>query len=272
MIPRTLVMIDCPWTYKTYSKKNQTRNADQHYACMKNQELLDLKPLIEAAFGSESIMGMWATSSNFPFALELLEHWGYKFATVGFYWAKLNKGFMNNFDVITNTNVNVPMTQEDAIMALENMFKMSMGHWTRSNVEFVIFGKKGKEPINRVRADVRQLVFAPIGEHSEKPDEVNRRFEAMLKRPGGDECFELFARRQYKDWNCTGLELDGLDIKHALAWIAKGYRGDLSPLAVEKYGPVSLDKVIDTDPKSFKTANHYGGSWGNIDVTEDRYN
>lgn len=243
MIKRTLVICDPPWDYKTWSKKNQTRNADQHYACMTNQELLDLKPLIEGAFGTESIMGMWATSSNMPFALELLKHWGYKFATVGFYWAKLNKGFMSNWDNIVSTHFNMPMTEDDAIMALENMFKVSLGHWTRSNVEFVIFGKKGKEPINRVRRDIRQLVIAPIGEHSEKPDEVNRRFEAMLKRPGGDECFELFARRQYKDWTCTGLELDGLDIKDALKWIANGHRGNLGRF------PYNVNEVYPTEDR-----------------------
>jgi N6-adenosine-specific RNA methylase IME4 len=226
MNSRSLVMTDNPWKYRTWSGKNQTRNADNHYVCMTNQELLDLKPLIEGAFGSESIMGMWCTPSNMPFAIELLEHWGYKFATIGFTWVKLNEKFMNNLNDISRTNINLPMTSDDAIMALEKMFFMSLGHWTRSNCEHVIIGKKGKLPIQRVRRNIRQVVFSPIDEHSKKPDEINKRFELMLKRPG-DTCYELFARRQYNDWHCTGLELDGLDIRDSLTEIANATKREI---------------------------------------------
>lgn len=215
MTSRSIVVLDPPWEYKAYPKKNQTRTAANHYDIMTNQELLSLAPLMKTAFGPESIMCMWITSANLPFGIELLKSYGYDYKTVMFTWIKLNEKFNDKLIRTAKTIVNIPPTESDSIAALEKLTFMSLGHWTRSNVEYVIVGSRGKEPLQRLRKDIRQVVFAPIMEHSRKPDEVNKRIENMLLRPG-DKIYELFARRQFSNWICTGNELDGLDIKDFL--------------------------------------------------------
>ena len=53
-----------------------------------------------------------------------------------------------------------------------------MGYWTRTNSEFCFIATKGSP--TRLATDVHQVVFAPVGEHSAKPEEVRRRIERLF--------------------------------------------------------------------------------------------
>ena len=64
-----------------------------------------------------------------------------------------------------------------------------MGFDTRANSEFVLLATRGSP--QRMATDVHQVVMAPVGEHSEKPDEVYRRIEQLYNGP----YLELFARK-----------------------------------------------------------------------------
>jgi hypothetical protein len=50
---------------------------------------------------------------------------------------------------------------------------------------------------------VHQVVIAPVGEHSEKPDEVYRRIERLFPGP----YLELFARKPRAHWTTWGDEI-----------------------------------------------------------------
>ena len=63
-----------------------------------------------------------------------------------------------------------------------------MGYWTRANTEFCLLATKGA-PL-RLAEDIHQVVLAPVGEHSAKPQEVRSRIERLLAGP----YLELFAR------------------------------------------------------------------------------
>jgi MT-A70 len=65
---------------------------------------------------------------------------------------------------------------------------------TRANVETVLLAKRGSP--RRLAADVHQVVIAPVGEHSAKPDEVYRRIERLYPGP----YLELFARKSRPRW------------------------------------------------------------------------
>jgi N6-adenosine-specific RNA methylase IME4 len=54
--------------------------------------------------------------------------------------------------------------------------------------------------------DVHQVVIAPVGAHSEKPDEVYRRIERLYGGPR----LELFARKPRDGWTTWGDELPPL--------------------------------------------------------------
>jgi N6-adenosine-specific RNA methylase IME4 len=51
---------------------------------------------------------------------------------------------------------------------------------------------------------VRQLIIAPVREHSRKPDEVYVRIEALTEGP----YLDLFARQRRPGWCCWGEEVD----------------------------------------------------------------
>jgi N6-adenosine-specific RNA methylase IME4 len=98
-----------------------------------------------------------------------------------------------------------------------------MGYWTRANAEQVWLFTRGKP--QRQGKDVPQAihtydtpaVVTSRGRHSQKPDEVQDRIERLIDGP----YLELFARRRRAGWTCIGNELDGLDIRDSLRYVAE---------------------------------------------------
>jgi N6-adenosine-specific RNA methylase IME4 len=176
---------------------------------MTHQQMMDMKDGMLKAFGDGSILFVWTTGPYVEFTYQLIRHWGWSPATIAFTWIKLNRLFK-------------PKTTDQPVEFVESSMKTGLGKWTRPSSEFVIAARRNA-PLQRVSGSVPQVIISPIGEHSAKPDEVQTRIEQLLRRPD-DECFELFARRKFNDWTCTGLDLDGLDVMVALDKIASGER------------------------------------------------
>jgi len=127
---------------------------------------------------------LWATDPLLPEAIDLMEHWGFKYKTIAFNWVKLNPKAPN-----------FGWNKKD--------FFTGMGYWTRANPELCLLGTRGK-PV-RQRADVRRLVVAPRREHSRKPDEVPERIVDLM---GDIPRIELFARQPRKNWTVWGNETE----------------------------------------------------------------
>ena len=64
-----------------------------------------------------------------------------------------------------------------------------MGYYTRANTEYCLLATKGAP--QRFATDVHQVVLAPVGEHSAKPEEVRRRIERLFAGP----FLELYGRK-----------------------------------------------------------------------------
>jgi N6-adenosine-specific RNA methylase IME4 len=79
---------------------------------------------------------------------------------------------------------------------------MGMGMWTRSNTEYCLIGVRGNP--KRQSASVKQVVYAPVREHSEKPPEVRDRIVELM---GDVPRIELFARQRAEGWSAWGNEL-----------------------------------------------------------------
>jgi N6-adenosine-specific RNA methylase IME4 len=172
-----VIYADPPWTFATYSKKGKGRSAEAHYDCM---TLDDIKALPVAEWAApDAVLLMWATDPLLRRALEVIEAWGFTYKTVGFYWAKLQKGRTTAF-----------MTERD--------FFTGMGFWTRANPEPCLLATRGHP--KRRAGDVRKLVISPRREHSRKPDEVYDRIERLLGGP----FLELFARARRPGWDTLG--------------------------------------------------------------------
>ncbi|HWM32278.1 MAG TPA: MT-A70 family methyltransferase [Methyloceanibacter sp.] len=172
-----VIYADPPWRFKNFSAKGEGRNALAHYDCLSPSELAKL-PIMDWA-DRDCILFMWATDPLLPEALKLIDAWGFKFKTVGFYWAKLNK-------------------RADQERLVANDFFAGLGYWTRANAEQCLLATRGT-PARRAK-DVRRLIVSPRREHSRKPDEVYERIERLAEGP----YLEIFGRSSRMGWDCWG--------------------------------------------------------------------
>lgn len=165
---------DPQWKFLTRSAAGEGRSANIHY---KTEEVDKIKDLpVGQLLADDGAFYMWMVDWCPQDALDLLAHWGLKHVTTAFTWVKQN--------------------------ASGEGWHMGQGYWTRANPEQCWLATKGNP--KRLYADVRQLIVAPVMEHSRKPDEWLDRIERLTE---GD-YLELQARRPRKGWTSWGDELE----------------------------------------------------------------
>lgn len=194
-----LIYADPPWKFKTYSVYEKSRNPDapvnrnkqrqnrpeRHYKTMTLREIMALPVASLAA--RDCVLFLWVTDPMLPAAIQLGEHWGFKFKTVGFYWAKTRRNGGKN-----NKRRHVKARP----------FPMGTGYWTRANPEQCLLFTKGKP--KRISASVEKLIVSARREHSRKPDELYNRIEQLVAGP----YIELFARTKRRGWKSWGNQAD----------------------------------------------------------------
>lgn len=169
----SVVLADPPWYFKNFSEEGEEKNPVAHYDCM---ELADIQALpVSHLMRGDAVCIMWATAPMLPHAIETMQKWGFTFKSAGA-WAKLSS---------TGTS-----------------WAFGTGYCYRSAAEFWLLGTIGS-PRQKVR-NVRNLIVAPIREHSRKPDEMHVNIERMWDGP----YLELFARAKVPDWDSWGNQTD----------------------------------------------------------------
>ncbi|MES5483607.1 MT-A70 family methyltransferase [Bradyrhizobium sp. INPA03-11B] len=179
---------DPQWKFLTRSAAGEGRSANIHY---KTEEVDKIKDLpVGQLLADDGAFYMWMVDWCPQDALDLLAHWGLKHITTAFTWVKTNSAAsIDVFDTFADST-----------------WHMGQGYWTRANPEQCWFATKAdsKQKPKRLHADVRQLIVAPVMEHSRKPDEWLDRIERLT---GGD-YLELQARRIRPGWVSWGDELE----------------------------------------------------------------
>lgn len=171
------IYADPPWEFITRSPKGKGRSAEQHYKCL---SLAEIKALPVARIAAKDcVLLMWVTDPCLRLGMDVLEAWGFKYKTVGFYWVKTNK------DGVT------PSTGQ--------------GFWTRANPEQCLFASRGHP--KRLFKDVARLVISKRREHSRKPDEMYEKIERLIPGP----YIELFGRTERPGWESAGDEVGKFD-------------------------------------------------------------
>lgn len=79
--------------------------------------------------------------------------------------------------------------------------RLGLGNYLRNATEHLILGTRGTAPVN-FRAQPTWM-FAPLQEHSHKPEEQY----AVIERVSGGPYLELFARRRQPGWHVWGNEI-----------------------------------------------------------------
>ena len=188
----SLILADPCWEYDNKQQHNPARGGIT-YDTLSMKALCEL-PVVNIA-APNSILVMWCT---FPKLcdkyyerydpLEVMRAWGFRPLTALFVWIKTNKG---------------------------GGYYSGLGRYTNSNAEFALVGRRGKG-LPRLAKNVKQLIVAPIGRHSEKPRE---QYDRLFSLYGDVPRIELFARAQNAPpagWDAIGLEYDNTDIRDFL--------------------------------------------------------
>ena len=140
-----VIYADPPSRYQTWSDRGRGRCADRHYATMTREQIRALP--VEQLAAKDCALFCWFVDCHLLEALAAIETWGFSFKTIVFTWAK--------------------QTKDGSKIAT------SQGHWSRRNTEKVLFAVRGRP--TQLDAGVPELVLAPRGRHSAKPEEVRRR-------------------------------------------------------------------------------------------------
>lgn len=200
-----LIYADPAWSY---DNKGSRAKADNHYRTMTLTELKRL-PVWDLA-ADDAILAMWWVPPMPLEAIQLAEAWGFKVKNMClFSWHKLNKLAEKHIDdwmsewFVNYAHVDSEIiTGADILTLIAEQTRMGLGNYTRSNVESVLVAVKGKG-LPRLQAGIKQMVMAPIGEHSAKPSEIR---EALEKLYGDVKRIELFSRSDAPGWDHWGDE------------------------------------------------------------------
>ena len=171
-----VIYADPAWQFNSKKTGGSMKSgASQKYDVM---SIDDLKALPVDLISSENcLLVMWWVGAMPQEAIDLVLAWGFKLKNMnGFVWNKQTKKGLPFF---------------------------GMGYYSRAGSEAAIIATKGKPDIKS--RSVRAVVTAPVGKHSEKPNEFRKRINELM----GKECpkIELFARQRHEGFESWGNEL-----------------------------------------------------------------
>ena len=175
-----LIMADPPWHFKTFSPKGGGKSPQAHYRT-EPLDVIKAIPVRDVA-AKDCLLWLWATGANLPLALQVVEAWGFRYSTLG-YWGKLTKTGKIGFGT---------------------------GYGFRCAGEPIILARRGKPKNERT---VRSLIMGVGGPgsgraHSEKPEEGYRAAEALMPNA---RRLDLFSRKTRPGWTAFGDEAGKFD-------------------------------------------------------------
>jgi len=183
-----VISIDPPWHFRSrapVSNPQSDRNPQRHYPTMDIPHLEKL-PIKTLALPNAWIM-LWITGPLMAPGVHnrLFRAWGVRPSSTAFVWIKTLKNFPGVVDI-------------EPSALFEGDLHMGTGFTTRQNAEYVILGRIGSPRV--ARRDIRQIIFAPVGAHSRKPDEFFRRARYF----GSGPYLDMFAGAARPGWTSFG--------------------------------------------------------------------
>jgi len=174
-----VVLADPPWGY--WGRQDKWGAAAKFYDTAPDEALLGLP--VRRLMKPKSVLFLWATSPRLDFAIDCIRAWGLHYRGVAFVWVKTRK----DGEPIGAQGVRPSIVKPTA--------------------EYVLAASpvaKGR-PLPLADEAAPNVVLAPRGAHSEKPEEVQARIERLY--PDASRI-ELFARRRRDGWSAWGDQTD----------------------------------------------------------------
>lgn len=180
------ILADPPWHFRAWAHYalgfKSSRDPQRHYRVLGIDDICALP--VKKAASPDAHLFLWATGPCLPNAFAVIEAWGFRYSGVAFVWVKLKRHFN--------------AAQLRVLPLAEGDLHVGLGLTTRKNAEFCLLARRGKA--RREAKDVREIILAPVREHSRKPDDVYPRIERYCVGPR----LELFARQQRPGWTSWG--------------------------------------------------------------------
>ncbi len=207
-----VIYMDPAWKFKTFAPPKPgakgRRDAERHYPTMTFEEMLALP--VKRLAAKDCYLMMWTTWAHQDKAEALIKAYGFKKTSSFKVWLKTKRSF-------PATKMFIQYPQD---------FHTGTGYTSRKNVEFVLLAKRGSP--KRLSKSVRELLVAPVREHSRKPDEMYAEIERYAAGP----YLEMNARTERPGWDQWGNEVQKFAAPPAKA---------LTPLEEIALQPVQVD-------------------------------
>lgn len=184
------VLADPAWTFKSRTALqaanwDSRRDVEKHYQTMSLEAIMAL-PVGELA-AKDAHLFIWTTGPCLRQTFDVMEAWGFRYSSVAFTWVKLRRAYN--------------AAQLRMVPTADCDLHVGLGLTTRKNAEFCLLGRRGSA--RRNAKDVREIILAPVREHSRKPDEVYSRIQRYCDGP----YLELFSRQRRSGWTTWGNEV-----------------------------------------------------------------
>ncbi len=162
----SVIYADPPWSFETRSENGKDRAADNHYPVMDTEAIMKLK----APAADDCVLFLWATAPMLPQALDVMKAWGFTYKS-HLIWSK---------------------------------DRIGTGYWARNKHELLLIGTKGKIPPPLPGTQPESVIHAPVGKHSEKPEQFAQLIEALFEEASK---VDMFSRKERDGWDCIGNEI-----------------------------------------------------------------
>ena len=169
------IMCDPPWELGDGGRMSPS----SHYETMSLEEIRDLR--IGDIAADDSHLYLWVVQSIMREAFDLIEEWGFNLKSI-ITWVK---------------------TDSDG-----ERLRLGSGHYFRNCTEHILFAVRGNLPA--LRHNLPNVIKAPRGEHSEKPDAAYELADRMSPAPR----FDMFSRINREGWMPWGKQAGILGIRN----------------------------------------------------------
>ena len=227
-----VIVADPPYGFKDSLKMSDVaRGAQANYATMTISEIkqLDVASLCSP---SGAVLCLWVPGSMLQEGLDIMKAWQFTHKQV-YVWAKTKKEPLGNLRSHIKKFMTAAWKIADPkylfslkdyleglngsleLFGLTQLLTFGMGRLFRQSHEICLIGISNNGVYKKLRnKSQRSVSFAENLKHSSKPETLQDSLELMFP---DSNFFEMFARRQRPGWTCVGNEIDGTDIRDALA-------------------------------------------------------